>query len=238
MASTRIYKYVSKTEHLENFLQGLLYCSSLQHFLRIEHDGVQGDAFEGIASYAPVGGLQINKLSPQRSSFTLQGHRLESSLERKEIYICCFSTLLSEKIAQRFKSIACVEVLDVPKFCNLASLALPGNLMVPKISSSPRIGYRVRYYDHTDPPANLWACPDLISISKQKGFSWQQEFRLVFGAEGSFDFESADYRIISRPKPLYKNTASRPAVILEVGNVSAICKVHHFDKMQLTPPAA
>ncbi len=209
-------------------MRGNLFCNPLQYYRKIENDGIQGDAFEGIASYEPFGGLLINNIS-QGNSFTLNEQRFESSLERKEIYVCCLSTELSLTIANRFGAIACIEITDVPKFCDLASQALPRGMIVPAVQSNPRIGHRVRYYTPNNPPGILWALPELIAISKRIDFAWQQEFRLVFGAKGSFEFETADNRISNSPKPLIADANSYPARCLTVGNISGICKIHSFN---------
>jgi hypothetical protein len=227
MSSARLFKYFAKFEYLELFLGGVLYCNPLQFFLKLDSEGIQGDDFEGIASFQPADGLQISNIT-QGTTFSLNGHRLESSLEEKEIYICCFSTALNERIASAFKAVACIEITDVPAFCKLASKALPINFYLPTVYSSPRIGHKVRYYNPRNPPNNLWACPELIAISKRTSYAWQQEFRLVFGSEMAFEFESADYRLTSGLRPAFLPNTTRDAVKLELGSISKICKVHNF----------
>ena len=227
MPKHTLYKYFSKLEHKDKFLDGELYCQPLSHFQAIEDNNVRGDRVEGVSSFEPMTGLAINNLTTGHS-FVLEGHKFESAAQSDQIYVFCLTSTFSDRIAQGFDAVACVQILDVPKFCSLSTSGLPPDFIVPSVDKMRRIGHKVRYYDPVEPPGTRWALPELIAISKRMEFSWQDEFRLVFGRPSVFNFQNTQLKLtkgdITEPKLF--NTSS--PVSVQIGNISSFCKVHKF----------
>ena len=228
MNHRRLFRYITHPEWVTEFLQGRLYCNGLHTFQTIEDENVRGDQYEGIGLHRPQDGLQINNLTTGKS-FVLPGYQFESSLAAKQINILCLSNIKSELLACRFGAQACIEIVEPKAFCDLASAGLPNGYELPNVEGRNRIGHKVRYYDLNSPPANLWALPELLAISKKMEFSWQDEFRLVFGKKGSFEFESAQLQL-NQSGLVARSSAQVPdPQILELGDISHICKVYRFD---------
>ena len=215
-------------EYVKNLLAGEVYCNSLLYFQKFEDDRVRGDSKEGVSVHKPSTGLQMNNLTTG-SSFTLQGWQFESSAMANQIFVYCTSLNMSEKLESAFKSNACVEILDVEKFCSLLTKNIPLGFVLPSIDGRLRVGHRVRYYDDSEPPGNRWALPELIAISKRKHYNWQEEFRLVFGQSGVFDFERVNSQLTIGQQSNPNLIEASPPITLQIGDISGICKVRHFE---------
>ena len=222
-----LFKYLPNTQRVDALLGGEIFCQSLRYFQLIEDGQVRGDTKEGTSVFEPPIGLAINKLT-NGESFILKDHRFESAANTDHIYAFCMGTSLNDQLAKEFKAVACVEILDIQKFCTLATRNLAPDFSLPTVDKKPRIGHRVRYYDPAEPPSTRWALPELIAISKRKCFSWQEEFRLVFGKRTVFDFMNAKYELKTGETGTSQLASTSPPVVIQIGNIESFSKVHCF----------
>ena len=227
MTKNNLFKYLARKEWVKDFLDGALYCQTLQYFQTIEENDVQGDSKEGVSVYQPPTGLQINNLTTGKS-FILDNYQFESGAVSSRIHTFCMSRTLSEIIAKKFEAIACAEIIDVRQFCTFVEKNLPAGFVLPYVDNRVRIGHRIRYYDPSETAGNRWALPELIAISKRQKYAWQQEFRLVFGRTGAFDFEHVNIQLKQSEKGGASQQETADPVILQMGDISNICKIHWF----------
>ena len=227
MPKRSLYKYFSMQEYADKFIDGELYFQTLSHFKSIEDNGVRGDHLEGVSVFEPATGLAVSNLTTGQS-FVLEGYRFESAAQADHIYVFCMASTFSDRIAEQFGAVACVEVIDTPKLCSLATNSLPPGFIVPPVNNKRHLGHKVRYYDPAEPPETRWALPELVAISKRLDFSWQNEFRLVFGRPSTFDFENTKLAFTTGENKESKLSSASQPVSVRIGNISTICKLHRF----------
>jgi hypothetical protein len=220
-----LYRYFSDSRWAGLFCSGEIYCNPLSYFQKIEDNQARGDSKEGVSVFEPTNGLTINNLT-SGNSFVLDGHSFQSAARAEQIYVYCMSLYPSNTLANKFNAVVCIEIRDVPKFCSLAEQNLPKGFALPAVSRRLRIGHKVRYYDVAEPPSNLWALPELMAISKRKHYSWQNEFRLVFGRQGVFDFQKAEQTIQKSKADKERSLSTVSPIILQIGDISKLCKIH------------
>ena len=211
-----LFRYFDERRWVDDFLIGHLYFRPLSYFRVLEDGLIRGDHFEGVSVYAPEGVLVVTNQS-RGTTFTLHGHRLESTVRHDEIWIYCLSRVRSEVLAAEFGAVACVEILDIPEFCRRVRAALP--------EGARFIGRRVAYYRVTDAGNPRWAQPDQIATSKLDVYARQAEFRLVFSSTDALGFENVTLRLIEGageiPPP-----PKQVGQVLHVGSLADICQVH------------
>ena len=195
MSKHSLYKYYSNQRWAEELVAGNLLFRSLSYFRNYEDNEIRGDKGEGTAVYRPEGGLVVNNLT-QGISFTLLDHAFESSANLEEIFVFCLSNSFTNKLWKKFKSVVCVEIFDIRKFCWRIEAALPAKAAFPGLPERPRIGRRVSYYHETEGGNPRWALPDQNASSKSDSYAWQDEFRLVFCFTDALAFEKVDLRIV------------------------------------------
>jgi hypothetical protein len=222
-----LYKLLPSPERVDKLLSGEVYCPMLGYFQSLEGNQDQGDPKEGVSVFQPSNGLTINKMKTGEQ-FVLGGHSFESAVNTGQIFVFCMSLSLNHKLAQTFNSFACVEISDVAKFCSMVTSNLRNEFALPPVDNRPRIGHKVRYYDHAEPPGTRWALPELIAISKRKHFSYQEEFRLIFGRQPVFNFANTKMEIKFGESKAPEPTSTETPVAIQIGNISSFCKVHRF----------
>jgi hypothetical protein len=222
-----LYKLLPSLERVEKLLSGQIYCETLNYFQALEAHQDQGDPKEGVSVFRPSDGLVINKVETGEQ-FILDGHSFESAANTGQIFVFCTSLSLNYKLAQTFNSFACVEILDVAKFCSLVTHNLRSEFVLPPVDNRSRIGHKVKYYDDAEPPGTRWALPELIAISKRKHFSYQDEFRLIFGRQPVFNFENTKMEVKFGESKTPDLASVESAAVIQIGNISSFCKVHKF----------
>ena len=166
MRRRNLYKYFSERKWAEAFINGEVLFRSLSYFRDYEDNNVREDHNEGTSIYRPEGGLIVNNQT-QGTTFTLPGHALESAAKQQEIFIFCVSKSLTDELRERFKAVACVEILNIGAFCNRIETALlPSKATFPGPPDRKRIGQHVEYYQETEAGNPRWALPDMIATSK------------------------------------------------------------------------
>jgi hypothetical protein len=222
----RVYKYFSEARWAQAFLLGELRFRSLSYFRDLEDNNVREDPDEGTALYRPQGGLPVNNVTQGRS-FNLAGHALESTAKQEEIFVYCTSRSLTQELWDRFGAVACVEILDVPKFCARIEAALRRTATFPGRPGRTRIGRRVDYYHETDNCNPRWALPDVIATSKFDDYAWQHEFRLVFSLTDALGCEKVDLRLVRDRARKERNAAEHRVFDVTVPNgLADICRLH------------
>ena len=132
--------------------------------------------------------------------------------------------MLDRKIAAEFNAVTCVEISDVREFIRRIKSGLPPSA---RVRARP-----VDYYTVEENCNPRWALPDRIAATKDKSWSWQQEYRFMFANTDALDFEQATYRIVlGRTCPISR-TVPRPDehlfAELSVAPLSDICRLHSF----------
>ncbi len=228
MRRRSLYKYFSERKWAEAFINGEVLFRSLSYFRDYEDNNVREDQNEGTSIFRPEGGLIINNLT-QGTTFTLQEHAFESAAKQEEIFIFCVSRSLTDELRERFKAVACVEILNIRAFCNRIETALlPSKAKFPGHPGRKRIGQSVEYYQETEAGNPRWALPDMIATSKLDKYAWQDEFRLVFSLTDALEFENVAICLKQGNARKSGNPAEHHCYALSVGTLHDICRLHEF----------
>jgi hypothetical protein len=201
------FKYFSKLEYAEQFLDGEVFCQTAAFFRDYEDAQAQqiiGDEYEGTRLYRPADGLPVNNLTHDRSATTPIG--MECATKAHEIFIFCLSLSLNDMLKTEFKAVACAEIFNPRAFIKRWLDALPE---VAK-KDGKHVASRVAYYGPGDVPGTVWALPDLIITTKLKRFEYQEEYRLAYTTTEAFGFENCNYQLVDRR-----------AAVTETGRTSA-----------------
>ncbi len=227
MRRRNLYKYFSERKWAEAFLRGEVLFRSLSYFRDYEDKNVRQDQNEGTAIFRPDGGLVVNNIA-QGTTFTLPGHAMESSANQEEVFIFCISRSLTEELRERFKAVACVEILDISAFCDRIEAALPPTATFPGRPGRQRIGQRVEYYKESEAGNPRWALPDAIATSKLDGYAWQDEFRLVFSVTDALGFEKVAMRVTQDNVRKPPNPPEHHCFPVTAASLSDICRLHEL----------
>lgn len=219
---TPLIRYFSKANAQAFVERGEVLFRALSFFRDYEEDaGVRSDEHEGTLIHLPADGLRVT-LTKTGESIALP-HRLESTAKEDQIFVYCMSTELSENIAQRFKAEVAVELLEPVKFLAKvrSALSLRKSLHVNKLVHNP-----IRYYEWHEPPIVDWALPEWIAMRKHKSFEWQKEYRFAVPAGDAFRVENVSVRLVPPGQPRSPRSEAHPKLLLKLGNLSKICRVH------------
>jgi hypothetical protein len=160
--------------------------STLSWFQNLE-DRERGDEFEGTHKYFPVGGLEITRTERDGRphppvTFTYPNQSLQSKATGSD-HIFIYSTSLRPGLTQFGNAAvptACVEIYDPAKFVLRLRAVLR---RTPRAKVETLIHDEVRYYSFADPPGNVYALPDRLTMHKHDGFGNQHEYRIAFGTK-------------------------------------------------------
>jgi len=214
-----LYKYYSQVKYAEALLNGEVFFQSLGYFRNYEDGNTRGDELEGTSVYKPAEGLQITNQT-QGTSFVMPGWSFESTANLEDILVFCASRALSPELWKRFDAAACVEILNVARFCaRLEQVVRP--------EGSNFFAKRVMYYDATEPPNPRWALPDVIAISKRDDYSWQQEYRFVVAAPGALEFEKTKMQLVRRvSRDATQDSPAHTKRLIRTRDLHEICRLH------------
>ena len=228
MRRRSLYKYFSERKWAEAFIKGEVLFRSLSYFRDYEDNNVREDQNEGTSIFRPEGGLIVNNLT-KGTTFTLPRHSFESAAKQEEIFIFCLSRSLTDELRERFKAVACVEILNISSFCNRIETALlPFKPTFPGRPGRKRIGQRVEYYKETEAGSPRWALPDMIASSKLDNYAWQDEFRLVFSLTEALEFENVATCLKQGNGRKPRIPTEHHCYALSVGSIHDICRLHEF----------
>jgi len=196
-----LFRYFDNRSRVDTFLAGRVYFRPLSYFRAYEDGQIRGDRNEGMALYAPEGGLVVTNQT------------------QDEIWVYCLNRARTAALATEFNAVTCVEILDIPEFCRRVKAALP--------AGAEFFGRRIDYYRATDAGNPRWVLPDRIATSKLDDYARQFEFRLVFSATGALGFEDVSLRLVhgdAEPPP----PAKQDGQPVPVGSLADICRVHEL----------
>lgn len=217
----QLFKYFS-AEYAAAFVgKGEIVFRALSYFRDYEDDGIRSDEHEGTLVYRPTDGLEITRV-PTGEKVVLP-HRLESTAKENDIFVYCMSTELSTAIAERFKAEVVVEVTEPVKFLARlrSSLSLRRQLRVNQL-----VHQAVRYYEWHEPPNIDWALPERIAMRKPKSFDWQKEYRFAVPKGDAFRVENVSGKLVPMDAVRPTRANSHPKLLLKLGNLTKICRVH------------
>jgi len=173
---------------IDALLSGEVFFQSLGHFRDYEDDSIRGDEHEGTSVYKPPEGLLVTNYA-RGTRFLMPGWSFESTADQEAILIFCTSRVFSPELWSRFKAVACVEILNIARFCARIREALP--------DETSFLGRRVMYYRAIE-SGPRWALPDDIATSKLDDYAWQQEYRFVLATPSALEFEKTELRLVRR----------------------------------------
>lgn len=218
-----LVRYFS-AQYADAFVQrGEVLLRSLSYYRDYEDQGVRADMHEGTLVHRPDEGLRITKTAGGES--LVLPHRLESSAKEDQIFVYCMSTDLSEEIARRFKADTAVEILNHSRFLGglRSALALRSRFRAEQLVHQP-----VRYYEWHEAPIVDWALPERIAMRKPKLFEWQREFRFAVPVGNAFAVENVTVKLVPLDAPPQPRAASHPSLLLKLGSLAKICRVHRL----------
>jgi uncharacterized protein with GYD domain len=211
------FKYFSRPEHAEAFLDGKLFFRSLRYFTGHEDGDVRGDVYEGTHVYRPEQGLELNMA--QGGKHQLPGSEFRSSVVKAEILVFCMSMSYSVELAREFDSVACVEVNDKRALLRRVRLTLEARGQ--QVFTGP-----VQYRSASLPPKHRWALPELICMTKAPKFRRQDEYRIAFGEPSAFVPENVEVKIVPEGyRDIPRVDASAENAIIEIGSIRDVCSV-------------
>lgn len=219
------FKYFSKLEYAQQFLDGRVFCQTAAFFRDYEDAKAQqiiGDEYEGTRLYRPPNGLEINNLTQSSSGMLNMG--LECATKAHEIYVFCMSHSFNDKLRAEFNAVACAEITSPREFIQRWLRALPEEAK----AQGQHVARRVGYYRPEDVPGNVWAIPDLIVTTKLKPFAYQDEYRLAFTTTDAFGFENCAYQLVDRKARPLPRPEEHFHQTLQLGSLREICRLHRL----------
>jgi len=223
-AMQKLYRYVTP-ENADTFVhEGEILFRSLSYYRdHYEDEGVRRDEYEGTRVHLPKDGLKLRYVATGNE--VAVPYTFESTAKEDDIFISCFSTELSESIAQRFKAKSCVEIKDSAEFISLMRAALA---RCPSIKNKTLVCGPVKYYAPHDPPIVDWALPERITLSKPKSFQWQHEYRVAFAIEDAFAVENVKVKLVPLGQRLKSKTGYYQKWKIKIGSIAKLCQIHSF----------
>ncbi len=193
----RLYKVLS-TKYARRLVEdGEMMWSTLTWFQNIE-DIDRGDFSEGMHRYFPVKGLAVNRIErnglPDNATFVLPEHGLVSkAAQSNHIFIYSLthdSTLVIGCASDR----ECVEIFDTEHFVRGVRKAIAQHRSA---RAETFIHDTVTYWSPANPPEEVWALPDRLTMHKRNQYESQREYRLAFGTRANvFDYENVECFIV------------------------------------------
>ncbi len=211
-----LFKYYSQVKYAEALLKGEVFFQSLGYFRNYEDDNTRGDELEGTSVYKPAAGLPVTNQNTGTHS-VLPGWSFESTANLEEILVFCTSRVLSSELWKRFKAVACVEILNIARFCVRIEDAREANIFYAR---------QVMYYPPTEAPNPRWALPDIIATSKLDEYAWQQEYRFVLTTPSALEFEKAKMQLVRRVSKDPPDSSPHAKKLLKIRNLEDICRLH------------
>ena len=191
-----LFKVPSERYAVRLVADGEMLWSTLTWF-GTEEDAARGDMFEGTRTYFPVNGLEVTRLERDgrldNAKFTLSSHGFVSKAAQSNHIFIYSMTLDSALIIGDPSRRACVEIFDPQQFVR----RVRDGVKKHRKGRETLIHDRVKYWLSDDPPAEVWALPDRLTMHKQKDYEPQSEYRLAFGTRADvFDFERIECFVV------------------------------------------
>ena len=198
---------------------------ALSYFRDYVDEQIRGDEFEGTKLHRPEHGLEITVARTQDKH--ILPHAFESTASEDDIFVFCFSTVLSRDLAAEFKADACIEIHRRDIFLARVRAALARRA---SIKNKTLVHGEVKYYSKEEPPLADWALPERITMSKLRAYEYQHEYRIAFAINEAFRFENTRIRLVAPGDRRPARSPSSPERLLKVGSLANACRVHRFSQ--------
>jgi hypothetical protein len=223
-----VYKLLPEAYARRLVRQGEMMWSTLTWFQN-EEDVQRGDESEGARRFFPVNGLEVNRVErdgrPDNTNFVLPSHGLVSKAAQSN-HIFIYSVTLDSTLTMGHQSgCECVEIFDAPQF---ALRVREGVKRHRKARTETLIHDTVRYWASHNPPEEVWALPDRLTMHKHEHYEWQHEYRFAFGTRANvFDFENVECFVLGKevrwPRLILDPQAHR--LKLRLGSLEDCCRL-------------
>lgn len=214
-----IFKYFSEEAHARAFIdRGKLLMRPLSYFRALEEDGGRADRRDGILTYAPAGGLELNMSDGKK--VTLEDGSFNSSVQQNDIFLFCASREYSVELTEKFGRF-CVEIDPDYLVRRLKQRAHPSS----KFDYENIIHGTVEYRTYDRVPGVDWALPEKLVFIKPEDFSAQSEYRIALGKRGAFAIENVALTLQTGPC----TTSVKPEqshIILPIGGLKQAATLH------------
>lgn len=219
-----IFKYLPKAYADAFISRGEVLFRSLSYFRDFEEQRVRGDPFEGARLYQPQEGLYLTKLD-NKQNIKIDGGAFKSSVNTNEILIFCLSLLNKNELAHEFKADVCIEITNKAAFIAAIRAALLRRSIYRK---SKLLHGPIRYYQPESHPGSVWALPEQIIMQKTTEYERQREYRIAFGPRNALNVEAVKTQITTTPSLITAPHGEHLEILLRLGSLHRICKVHSF----------
>jgi hypothetical protein len=219
-----LYKYLAEEAYARALIdKGQIFARPLSYFRAYEDELVRGDPDDGKLRYEPEEGLVLTKENGAVVEMP-PGWRFRSSVQAVDIFVYCLSTELSPNIAAKFECPFCVEIKEPIRLFGRISMHVRLRSRLDRRVYSHEVDYRKL----AAAPGADWALPERVAFTKPEGWAWQKEHRIVMGRKGAFAVENVECALENDGDEVTAGTAATDPMILHVGNLSKITKLHTF----------
>ncbi|CDZ35075.1 Hypothetical protein NGAL_HAMBI1145_26780 [Neorhizobium galegae bv. officinalis] len=220
-----LYKYLAEEAYARALIdKGQIFARPLSYFRAYEDELVRGDPDDGKLRYEPDEGLVLTKENGDVVEMP-PGWRFRASVRADDIFVYCLSTELSPEIATKFECPFCVEINEPNRLLGRISMHVR---LRSKLDRKGIYSRQVSYRKLAAAPGADWALPERVAFIKPESWAWQKEHRIVVGRKGAFAVENVECALEKDGGEVTVAAAATDPLILHVGNLSKIAKLHTF----------
>ena len=197
----RLYKYIPSRYLDDVTRRGAVLFRNLSYFRQMG-DRSRGDHLEGHHRDNPERDVTIKNLS---TGVTVSGDfSFLNSTNSDKTFVYCLSTLHEERLYDDFSCDACIEILEPAEFIRRVRIAVKRLI---SIDPAGLICRPVHYYAANKPSKSDIKNPKELVFLKDEQYSYQREYRMVFGRRNAFKLEqkivvNSGYDFLSATKHL------------------------------------
>ena len=220
----RLFKYLP-SRHLDAFVgRGEVLFRSLSYYSNYEEMQVRGDRNEGKRVFSPSGGLLVTNTTTGETS-SRQGTFVSTAQDR-DIFVFCMSKELSPRLATKFTTDVCVEIMKPALFLSRIRIALQ---LRKWVKQGRLLHGMVDYYSPETEPLVEWAVPERMVMRKTTEYADQAEYRLAFARGDALQVENVVTQIKTDQDITQPTLDGHPQHTLKLGNLKKLCKVHRME---------
>ena len=209
MPKRYLYKYLTSAEHAHAMMRGEILFRPLSYFQGYEDDAARGDKGEGRVASPAIGEKLVPGQPFMKEPFDLPGREFAPRVKASDdVFVCCLSRGRSSDLAKKFGANVIVVIKDPKRLLDRIRRALPPWAELPEWEGREGDGWRIAkpvIYD-TSALGVVHAFPAEIATRKDPMYSWQQEYRILFGRKNAlvcgnvnYQIEPKGYREIGQP---------------------------------------
>lgn len=179
----RIYKYTPSKYVDDVTKKGTVLFRNLSSFRQME-DRSRGDHLEGHHRDNPDRNVTVTSLN---TGVTISGDfSFLNSTNTEKTFVYCLSTLHDERLYGDFSCDACIEIIEPAEFIRRVRIAVR---RLVSVDPAGLISGSVHYYTANKPSELDIKNPKKLVFLKDEEYSYQREYRLVFGRKNAFNLE-------------------------------------------------